>query len=138
MRSCSPGLRQPGVVANCLYFASYTASAACVERCSDPPKESLGSMGKQHHRMKAMKATLVPTNRMKSSILGSSPRRRLLMTKKRSSHGVIIMMVPPPCVFPVVTASPLPLALISLHLNGSSPLFLLSPNSSSLPLTKTL
>ena len=40
-----------------------------VVRCSDPPKESLGSIGKQHQRMKAMKATLVPTNSMKSSML---------------------------------------------------------------------
>ena len=39
----------------------------CVERCSEP-SESLGSMGKQHHRTKATKATLVPINRMKSSI----------------------------------------------------------------------
>ena len=37
-------------------------------RCSDPPSESLGSIGKQHQRMKAMKATLVPTSKMKSSI----------------------------------------------------------------------
>jgi len=63
-----------------------------VVRCSEPPRESLGSMGKQHHKMKAMKATLVPTRRMKSSIDGSSPRRRLLITKKRSSHGVIIIL----------------------------------------------
>ena len=40
-----------------------------VVRCSDPPKESFGSIGKQHQRMKAMKATLVPTNSMKSSML---------------------------------------------------------------------
>ena len=40
----------------------------CVERCSDPPRLSLGSIGKQHQRMKATKATLVPTSRMKSSI----------------------------------------------------------------------
>ena len=40
----------------------------CVERCSDPPRLSFGSIGKQHHRMKATKATLVPTSRMKSSI----------------------------------------------------------------------
>ena len=62
-----------------------------------------------------MKATLVPTRRMKSSIdlkqksdvniktimnhsfTGSSPRSRLLITKKRSSHGVIIILADYPC-----------------------------------------
>ena len=31
----------------------------CVDKCSDPPKLSFGSIGKQHQSMKAMKATLV-------------------------------------------------------------------------------
>ena len=82
----------------------------CVDKCSEPPKLSFGSIGKQHQRMNAMKATLVPTRSIKSSIdwkrisvlqwsytkifsfTGSSPRRRLLITKKRSSHGVIIIL----------------------------------------------
>ena len=53
---------------NYLLFVTFNI-VTCVVRCSDPPKESFGSMGKQHQRMKAMKATLVPTNRMKSSML---------------------------------------------------------------------
>ena len=42
--------------------------STCVDKCSDPPKLSFGSMGKQHQSMNATKATLVPTRRMKSSI----------------------------------------------------------------------
>ena len=45
------------------FYQSYT----WVERCSEP-RESFGSMGKQHHSTKAMKATLVPISRMKSSM----------------------------------------------------------------------
>ena len=39
-----------------------------MDKCSDPPKLSFGSIGKQHQSMNAIKATLVPTRRMKSSI----------------------------------------------------------------------
>ena len=57
-----------------LWKESVVGWSTCVVRCSEPPRESFGSMGKQHHRMKAMKATLVPTNRMKSSILCKCPK----------------------------------------------------------------
>ena len=42
--------------------------STCVDKCSEPPRLSFGSMGKQHQSMNATKATLVPTRRMKSSI----------------------------------------------------------------------
>ena len=46
----------------------FLSLSTCVDKCSDPPKLSFGSMGKQHQSMNATKATLVPTRRMKSSI----------------------------------------------------------------------
>ena len=73
-KKCSPLLR--GVLSQVSPWAQWGSSTTgqavlyvltVVERCSEP-SESLGSMGKQHHRTKATKATLVPINRMKSSI----------------------------------------------------------------------
>lgn len=55
---------------------------------------TFGCIGKQHHRMNAIKATTVPIKSMKSSIVGSSPNKKTLFTKyAKSSNGVIIIYV---------------------------------------------